>query len=78
MLLQHLAKGSSEDSHAAAVNYADARQAREEGSVHKLFDLARGLIDGLAYDVNFARDVPAFAFQLHRNTSGTRRFHRCF
>ena len=38
MLLQQLAQGFAEDAHAAAVDYADAGQAGEEGAVDELLD----------------------------------------
>jgi hypothetical protein len=57
MLLQKLAKGFAEDSHAAAVDYADAGESGEEGAVDELFDFAGCVIDRLADYVDFLGNV---------------------
>ena len=44
MLLQGLAEGFAEDAHAAAVDYADAGEAGEEGVVDEFFDGAGGVV----------------------------------
>jgi hypothetical protein len=38
MVLEQLAEGFSQDAHAAAVDYADAGEAGEEGLVYEAFD----------------------------------------
>src|SRR5437899_12407663 len=75
MLLQHLAEGFAEDAHTTAMDYADARQPCQEGSVNKLFNLAARDVDGLADDIDFHRHVGALAFKLDRYTSGSARCH---
>ena len=62
MLLQQLAKGFAENAHAAAVDYADAREARQECLVHKSLDSSRSLVHGLADHVDLAGDVFALVF----------------
>jgi hypothetical protein len=46
MLLQILTQRLAQNSHAAAVNDADARQAGQEGAVDELLDFSRGVVDG--------------------------------
>ena len=53
MLLQELAKGFAEDSHAAAVDYAHARQSGKERTVYEFFHFAGSIVDGLADYVDF-------------------------
>src|SRR5271165_6555410 len=67
MLLQQLAEGFAEDAHAAAVDYADAFQAGEEGAVDEAFDFAGGVVDGAADYVDFGGDVDAFGFGTQRH-----------
>ena len=50
LLLQKLAKGFAEDSHAAAVDYADAGKTGEEGAVHEFLNFAGSIVDRLADD----------------------------
>jgi hypothetical protein len=57
MLLQELAKGFAEDSHAAAVDNADAGESGEEGAVYEFFDFAGSVVDGLADYVDFLGNV---------------------
>ena len=57
MLLQELAKGFAEDSHAAAVDYADAGQSGEEGAVYKSFHFAGSVVNRLADYVDFLGNV---------------------
>ena len=57
MLLQQVTKGFAEDSHAAAVDYADAGKTGEEGAVHEFFNFAGGIVDRLADDVDFVGNV---------------------
>ena len=76
MLLQQLAKGFAEDSHTAAVDYADAGQACQEGAVDESFYIARSVVDGLADYVDFCGDVRVFIFQRDRDAAGAGRFHR--
>jgi len=53
VLLQVLTQSLTEDSHAAAVDYANAGKAGEESAVDELFDFAGSVIDGVADYVDF-------------------------
>ena len=76
MLLQQLAEGFAQDAHAAAVDYADARESGEKCAVDELFYFAAGLVDGLADDVDLAGRIGAFVFERHGNPASTRRRYR--
>ena len=52
MRLQGLAQGFAEDTHAAAVDDADTRQAGEKSAVDELFDFAGGVVHVVANDVD--------------------------
>ena len=60
--LQGLAQGFAQDAHAAAVDYADARQAGEECAVDKFLHVAGGVVHVIADDVDFRGRVLAFVF----------------
>src|SRR4051812_36265646 len=53
MLLEGPAQGFAEDSHATAVDYADAGEAGQKGVVDEFFYGAGGVVDGVADDVDF-------------------------
>ena len=57
MVLEKLAEGFAEDSHAAAVDNADAGESGEEGAVYEFFDFAGSVVDGLADYVDFLGNV---------------------
>ena len=57
MLLQQLAESFAEDSHTAAVDYADAGESGEEGAVYKLFDFAGSIVHRVADYVDFLGNV---------------------
>ena len=63
MLLQELAQSLAQNTHAAAVDDADARQSGEESAVYESFDFAGGVVDGLADDVDLAGNVRVFSFE---------------
>lgn len=63
MLLEGLAQGFAEDAHAAAVDDADARESGEESAVDEFFDFARGVVDGVADDVDLRGRGLRFVFE---------------
>jgi hypothetical protein len=65
VLLEHLAEGFAEDTHATAMDYADSGQARQESAVNELFDLAAGDVDGLADDIDLCSNIRALALEPH-------------
>ena len=75
MLLQKLAEGFAEDSHTAAVDDADPRQACQEGAIDESFHVAGSVVDSLADYVDFCGDVRVFIFQRDRDASGAGCFH---
>lgn len=57
MVLEKLAEGFAEDSHAAAVDYADAGQSGEEGAVYKFFHFAGSVVNRLPDYVDLLGNV---------------------
>ena len=71
MLLQVLAQGFAQDAHTAAVNYADAGESGQEGTVDEFLDFGGGVVDGTSDDVDFVGDGLGFGFERHRDAAGT-------
>ena len=63
VLLQELTQSLAQNTHAAAVHDADTRQPGEESAVYESFDVAGGVVDGLADDVDLAGNIRVFSFE---------------
>src|SRR5437660_2846829 len=63
VLLQELAQGLAQNAHAAAMNYAHARQSGEECAVHEFFDFAGSVVHGASDHVDLGWNALPFALQ---------------
>src|SRR6266478_6651377 len=77
VLLQVLAQGLAQNAHAAAVDNAYFRHPCQEGAVYEFFDLAGGVVDVLADDVDFGGcvQVAGVVFERDFDAASTGRLH---
>src|SRR5439155_17230967 len=72
MLLQILAQGFAQDSHAAAVDYAHAGESCQECAIDELLDFAGGVVHSSSDHVDLGGSARALFFQGYRKSARPR------